>query len=83
MPAHKSVSAAEANRGFSKLLKSVKEGRSVVVTSHGKAVARIVPVSEGDPARDRVRASLLMRLGKERPVNIGRWSRDDLYKDAE
>ena len=83
MPAHKSVSAAEANRGFSKLLKSVKEGRSVVVTSHGKAVARIVPVSEGDPARDRILASLLMRLGKERPVNIGRWSRDDLYKDAE
>ncbi len=83
MPAHKSVSAAEANRGFSKLLKSVKQGSSVVVTSHGKAVARIVPVSEGDPARDRARGSLLARLSRGRPVNIGRWNRDDLYTDVE
>jgi prevent-host-death family protein len=33
----KAVSAADANRLFSELLRMVKKGRSVVVTSHGKA----------------------------------------------
>jgi prevent-host-death family protein len=40
----KPVSAADANRKFSKLLRAVREGQSYVVTSHGKAVAKIVPV---------------------------------------
>ena len=40
----KAVSAADANRNFSKLLRTVKEGHSYVVTSHAKAVAKIVPV---------------------------------------
>ena len=38
----KPVSAADANRKFSKLLRAVREGKSYVVTSHGRAVARIV-----------------------------------------
>ena len=33
----KAVSAADANRKFSKLLRAVREGHSYVVTSHGKA----------------------------------------------
>jgi prevent-host-death family protein len=42
----KAVSAADANRKFSKLLRGVREGHSYVVTSHGKAVAKIVPIDE-------------------------------------
>ncbi len=40
----KEVSAADANRRFSELLRTVKDGGSVVVTSHGKPVAKISPV---------------------------------------
>ncbi len=40
----KAVSAADANRRFSELLRTVKKGRSVIVTSHGKPVAKITPV---------------------------------------
>jgi len=40
------TSATDANRRFSELLRTVKKGRSVVVTSHGKPVARITPVIE-------------------------------------
>ena len=47
----KAVSAADANRRFSELLRTVKQGRSVVVTSHGKPVAKITPVVEDDRAR--------------------------------
>ncbi|RYD22210.1 MAG: type II toxin-antitoxin system prevent-host-death family antitoxin, partial [Spirochaetia bacterium] len=37
------VSAADANRRFSVLLRGVRDGNSYVVTSHGKPVARILP----------------------------------------
>jgi prevent-host-death family protein len=77
----KAVSAADANRKFSKLLREVREGRSYVVTSHGKAVARIVPVEKNGGVTRGARAALLKRLRSERIVTIGRWSRDELYED--
>ena len=75
------VSAADANRRFSELLRSVKDGRSVIVTSHGKPVARIVPVTEHDPMAEGARATLLARLRSEPVVSVGRWTRDELYED--
>jgi prevent-host-death family protein len=75
------VSAADANRRFSELLRTVRDGRSVLVTSHGKPVARIVPVTEHDRASEGARAALLARLRAEPVTNIGRWSRDELYED--
>ena len=51
----KAVSAADANRRFSELLRTVKKGRSVVVTSHGKPVAKITPVAEDDRAAEGAR----------------------------
>jgi prevent-host-death family protein len=73
------VSAAEANRRFSLLLRGVREGRSFVVTSHGKPVARIVPVGPYEGAG--ARAALLARLEKQPVVAAGPWTRDELYLD--
>jgi prevent-host-death family protein len=39
----KTVSAREANQGFSSLLAEVEGGTEIVVTKHGRPVARIVP----------------------------------------
>ena len=78
----KAVSAADANRRFSELLRTVKQGRSVVVTSHGKPVAKISPVIEDDRVRAGARFALFARLRKERAVNAGRWTRDELYDDV-
>ena len=39
----KAISAAEANRKFSQVLREVREGLSFIVTSHGKPVAKITP----------------------------------------
>ncbi len=75
------VSAADANRRFSELLRTVRGGRTVVVTSHGKAVARIVPISQHDRASEGARAALLDRLRAEPVTSIGRWTRDELYED--
>ena len=75
------VSAADANRRFSLLLRGVREGRSYVVTSHGKPVARIVPAGKHDDVASSARSTLLSRLEKQRVVNAGRWTRDELYED--
>jgi prevent-host-death family protein len=77
----KSVSAADANRRFSELLRTVKRGRSVIVTSHGKPVAKITPVVEDEKTAEAARCALFARLQRQRPVNAGRWTRDELYDD--
>jgi prevent-host-death family protein len=76
------ISAADANRRFSELLRTVKKGRSVVVTSHGKPVAKISPLAEDERAAAGARSVLFARLRTERVVNAGRWARDELYHDA-
>ena len=75
------ISAADANRAFSRLLREVQAGRSYVVTAHGRPVARIAPVSEEDAARDAARAALFARLRAQPVQDIGPWRRDDLYDD--
>ena len=77
----KSVSATDANRKFSKLLRAVRDGQSYVVTSHGRVVARIVPAQEDASATRVAKAALLKRLRAEPAVKIGRWRRDELYED--
>lgn len=75
------VSAADANRKFSLILRSVREGHSYVVTSHGRPVARIVPADKRESVVSGARAALLSRLERQPVVNAGRWTRDDLYED--
>ncbi|TXT23530.1 MAG: prevent-host-death family protein [Rhodocyclaceae bacterium] len=76
----RTIPAADANREFSKLLRDVSEGETIVVTSRGKPVARISPVGEADlPGRDSARAALLMRL-REQPAIGATWTRDELYE---
>jgi prevent-host-death family protein len=78
----KAISAADANRNFSKLLRDVREGQSYVVTSHGRPVAKIMPVGADVGLEKRNLAALLARLRAEPIVDVGRWSRDELYEDA-
>ena len=77
----KSVSSADANRNFSQILQGVRRGRSFVVTSHGKPVARIVPIAETDAVASNAWSALLERLRSQPVVDIGRWTRDELYED--
>ena len=75
------VSAADANRRFSLLLRGVREGHSYVVTSHGKPVARLIPAGKHDDVAISTRLALLSRLEKQPVVHAGRWTRDELYED--
>ncbi|MFX4086826.1 type II toxin-antitoxin system prevent-host-death family antitoxin [Sphingobium lactosutens] len=75
------VSAADANRKFSMILRGVRDGNSYVVTSHGRPVARIIPADREEEATSGARAVLLARLARQDIVQIGRWTRDELYDE--
>jgi prevent-host-death family protein len=75
------ISAADANRRFSLLLRGVREGRSYVVTSHGKPVARLIPAAKHEQMAIGARTALLSRLKKQPVVKTKRWTRDELYGD--
>jgi prevent-host-death family protein len=75
------VSAADANRSFSLLLRGVREGRSYVVTSHGKPVARLIPAGKYDEVVTGARSALLSRLEKQPVIHAERWTPDELYED--
>ena len=77
----KSVSAADANRDFSKLLRAVREGGSFVITSHGKPVAKIVPFVSDDPVRDAAKEILMAHLRSQPAIDVGPWTRDELYEN--
>jgi prevent-host-death family protein len=83
----KTVSAADANRKFSELLRGVRKGRTYIVTSHGKPVAKISPADAEDVIKYKARAAFLDRLAsQELPKGAApnvRWTRDELYEDAE
>jgi prevent-host-death family protein len=77
----RAVSAAEANRNFSKMLHDVRQGGSYVITSHGKPVAKIIPFASRDAVAVAAKEALLARLRAQRGVVVGRWTRDELYED--
>ena len=77
----KSISAAEANRHFSSLLREVSRGAQITVTSRGKPVATISAADQVE-RRERVaaRRALLSRLRAIPATGTRSWSRDELYE---
>ncbi len=75
------ISAAEANRRFSQLLRGVREGRSYVVIAHGTPVARLGPVSAHDRKPEFAKQILLDRLRGQAATELPKWSRDGLYDE--
>jgi prevent-host-death family protein len=78
----KAISATDANRKFSQLLQGVRRGRSYVVTSHGKPIAKISPVDANEKLAVNARETLLNRLRRQSVVKADRWTRDELYEDV-
>jgi prevent-host-death family protein len=76
------IPASEANRKFSSLLRAVREGGATyVVTSHGRPVARIIPFGPSQSERAKSRAAFFERLRSQPVIDIGPWTRDELYDD--
>ena len=80
----KIVSAADANRHFSQILRDLRGGETVVVTSRGKPVARIEAVCESEQKeaeRQKAWEAHIARLRSQTPMNLGTFNRDELYDD--
>jgi prevent-host-death family protein len=78
------ISAAEANRNFSRVLREVREDRAeYVVTVHGKPVAKILPIDDLELERAKAREALFERLRSQPAIDIGHWTRDELYDETE
>lgn len=80
-PRSVAVSASEANRTFSSLLRQVARGRRFTVLSHGRPVATLGPAAGDDHAIFAApRRALLARLaGQPACVDAASWQRDALY----
>jgi prevent-host-death family protein len=77
------ITAAEADRQFSSVLREVAQGQAVLVTSRGKPVATIAPahLDATLAAREQARQQFPEHLRQVRPTNLSRdWTRDDLYE---
>jgi prevent-host-death family protein len=77
----KTISATDARRNFSRLLREVDQGQSCILTSRGQAIVQITPVtpiskSHGLAARTR----LLKRLRTQAVTDIGQWTRGEHYQ---
>lgn len=79
------ISAAEANRHFSKLLGRVRAGETVVITSHGSPVATLAPAEidagAAEAAWGVAHGALFDRLRTQRNGSVEAWTRDELYDD--
>ena len=75
----KTISASEANRQFSKLLREVAEGEDVSIVSHGRTVAKIVSASDEAKNREMARSTLMARLSRQAATGQRGWTRADLY----
>ena len=83
MTKHMTVSATEANRSFSKLLRAVRAGQRVTILSHGEPVAELGPPSvekDDREARMKALAELEAHWATLTPVVVGPWTRDELYE---
>jgi prevent-host-death family protein len=74
------MSAAEANRHFSSLLKDVARGEEILVVSRGRAVAKVLPFDSTTSERKSARNALMGRLSKQPPTGRRNWKRDELYE---
>lgn len=59
----------EAKTHLSRLLKTVKEGREVVISERGKPIAKVVPLKRGESFEERL--SYLRSVGAILPAKKG------------
>ncbi|MBT4089557.1 MAG: type II toxin-antitoxin system prevent-host-death family antitoxin [Deltaproteobacteria bacterium] len=77
----KTVTAAEANRRFSAVLREVSQGQEMTIVSRGKPVATIGPVKTDSVDRRISKKNLISRLKKNDISGSRNWTRNELYDD--
>jgi prevent-host-death family protein len=79
---NKIVTASEANRQFSKLLRKVGNGETYTITNHGEPVATLAPSpAKVQKERELAKKRLMAWLKTLPTCDVGPWTREELYED--
>ncbi len=78
----KTITAANANRGFSNLLREVSKGGEIIILSRGTPVAKITSVNSEALQKNTMKTLLLSRLKAQEVTGSRNWTRDELYDDS-
>ncbi len=79
----KTVTASDANRRFSSVLRQVSHGEVLTIVSRGKPVATIGPVNAEGANRQTAKKSLISRLRQREQTGNRNWTRNELYDDRQ
>ena len=78
----KTITASNANREFSKLLREVHKGDEITILSRGTPVAKITSVNSVVLQKNAMKKLLLSRLKTQKVTGSRNWTRDELYKNS-
>ncbi|MBW1959475.1 MAG: type II toxin-antitoxin system prevent-host-death family antitoxin [Deltaproteobacteria bacterium] len=78
----KTITASNANRGFSNLLREVSKGEEIMIISRGTPVAKIISVKSTALQKKAMKNLLLSRLKAQVVTGSRNWTRNELYDDA-
>jgi prevent-host-death family protein len=77
----KTITAANANREFSNLLREVRKGEEITILSRGTPVARITSINSAALQKKALKDLLVSRLKVQDVTGSRNWTREELYKD--
>jgi prevent-host-death family protein len=78
----KTITAANANRGFSNLLREVSNGEEITILSRGKPVAKITSLNSTISGKNELKKLLVSRLKAQDIAGSRKWTRNELYDDG-
>lgn len=78
----KTITAANANRNFSTLLREARQGEVFLIISRGKPVAMIGPVPPPAEGEATAKEALITRLQSEKITGKRTWTRNELYDET-
>ena len=76
----RTVTASDANRNFSGLLRDVATGESILIVSRGKPVAKISPAN-AETGSMVAKETLMLRLSGQKSTGQRDWTRSELYSE--
>jgi prevent-host-death family protein len=76
----RTIGITEAGNQLAELLSAAENGEEIMITKHGKPVAKLVPVAEFDRAKAREAAEWLKRTRKQR--SLGGLKITDLIREG-
>jgi prevent-host-death family protein len=77
----KTITSANANRNFSRLLKDVGNGHEITILSRGTPVAKIVSIKNAALHKNEMKRHLLARIKNQAVTGSRNWTRKELYDD--